>query len=104
MKDFNSENDSEEKLRFRLIVKEARKKVQEQAQRSASERIDLGTTDYKELLIQALEEKYMTNRKMETDTPKELQEKLDRAQHEYENGQCISFDTAVDAIKWIEEL
>lgn len=35
---------------------------------------------------------------------KELQEMLDRAQLEYENGQCISFDTAEEAIKWIDEL
>lgn len=41
---------------------------------------------------------------MKTNIPKELQEKLDRAQLEHENGQCISFDTAEEAIKWIEEL
>lgn len=35
---------------------------------------------------------------------RDLQEMLDRAQLEHENGQCISFDTAEEAIKWIEEL
>lgn len=35
---------------------------------------------------------------------KELQEMLDRAQFEHENGQCISFDSAEEAIKWIELL
>lgn len=41
---------------------------------------------------------------MEINNPNELQEKLDHAQLEYENGQCISFDTAEEAIKWIEFL
>lgn len=35
---------------------------------------------------------------------KDLQEMLDHAQLEHENGQCISLDTAEEAIKWIEEL
>lgn len=41
---------------------------------------------------------------METNITKELHDKLDCAQLEHENGQCISFDTAEETNKWIEEL
>lgn len=62
LKAFNSKNDFVKELRTSLNIKEARKRTLDVRQLTFAERIDLGTTDYKELLIQALEEKYMTDR------------------------------------------
>lgn len=59
---FNSENDFVQELRTSLNIKDARKRALDVRQLAFDEPIDLGTTDYKELLIQALEEKYMTDR------------------------------------------